>query len=198
MKKSVKRILKVWKKCLLVMGLVSACALVGCVNHKPPVAKTTQVEQPAPNLAQEITRLGGQVIHLGETIRIVLPSDLLFLPHSSNLINEQSMPILDLVAQFIQSFQTTDVNIGAYTDDTSIDSSMEKRNLLLSNNQAKVVESYLWSGTSYGGGMNTRLSHAQGYGNTNNVSSNLTSSGRKDNSRIEISFRYFPRQKSYN
>ena len=183
---------------MLVMGLVSACALVGCVNHKPPVAKTTQVEQPAPNLAQEITRLGGQVIHLGETIRIVLPSDLLFLPHSSNLINEQSMPILDLVAQFIQSFQTTDVNIGAYTDDTSIDSSMEKRNLLLSNNQAKVVESYLWSGTSYGGGMNTRLSHAQGYGNTNNVSSNLTSSGRKDNSRIEISFRYFPRQKSYN
>ena len=198
MKKSMKQKLIAWKKCILCLCLLSACALVGCVNHEPPVAKTTQVEQPAPNLAEEITRLGGQVIHLGETIRIVLPSDLLFLPHSSNLINEQSMPVLDLVAEFIHGFQTTDVNIRAYTDDTSIAPVMDKRNLLLSNNQAKVVESYLWSGTSYGGGMNTRLSHAQGYGNTNNVSSNLTSSGRKDNSRVEISFRYFPQHKSYN
>ena len=127
---------------------------------------------------------GGRIIKLGETIRIILPGNLLFNPASANFVNS-NMPILNAAAAYMNQYQLENVKVGAYSDHQGTDK--------LTTMQAQAVASYLWSQ-----GINTRLLHSQGYGDRNKVASNDSPHGRVENRRVEISFRYHPKYTSYN
>lgn len=125
---------------------------------------------------------GVKIIHVGETITLVLPSDKLFYPDSAN-INPCYLPVLKVVSEYIFCFEKTNVRIAAYTDCKC----SPFRNLVLTQAQAQTIAKRLWCN-----GIDARLLYAAGYGSDCPIASNGTCIGRIQNRRVEICFRYIP------
>ena len=65
------------------------------------------------NLVEKIWLIGGEVIHIGHTIKVIIPSDQLFRGQTWYLYHH-NMPILNYVASLIKSYSTINVGINAY------------------------------------------------------------------------------------
>ena len=96
--------------------------------------------------------------------------------------------MLSEVARLIQTYDKVDVKISAYTDNQGKTPFLQG----LTTRQAQVVSNYLWHHH-----IDTRLLYAVGYNRANPVDWNGSLLGQSYNRRVEISFRYFPKAKSY-
>ena len=132
------------------------------------------------------------VIRQGESISIVIPSDVLFEYTSAN--PRQNNPvILGRVAHMVKQYNTSNIKVAAYTDSTAHGVDADNSSYALTVRQAQMVSSFLWAH-----GIDTRLLTAKGYGSKDSVASNSTPQGQYDNRRVEISFRYTPKYVAYN
>lgn len=182
----------------LIITLSCVLGLVGCTPSTDIVYQQTSLKQ-APNFKEptvaakrdhylrDLQRQGVQIIFVGETIRFVMLSDELFYPNSANLYSAY-YPVLNDIASFMQTYDKVNVQIMAYGDKTQ----PAQRELALTTRQAQVIESTLWKM-----GMDARLVIAEGFDGCNPVDWNTNDKGRANNRRVEIVFRYYPHQKSY-
>lgn len=133
-------------------------------------------------LLSELDRDHVQIVRIGEEIMIILPSDDYFYPKSTHM-NENFYPALDRVAQYIRLYETTNIKVAGYTDAIGD----ELRNLALSRQQAQNIAKYLWNR-----GLDSRMIYSIGYGCQFPIANNDTPSGRSQNRRVQITFRYIP------
>jgi|GEM_PF-196730 len=128
--------------------------------------------------AAEINRdvEGATVERVGEGIRVVFDSGILFSTGSST-INATSRYNIEKLAGILNRYDDTNVVIEGHTDSVGSDES----NQVLSENRAQSVASLL---RAYGVSGN-RLTPV-GYGETRPVASNETESGRRLNRRVEV------------
>lgn len=183
--------LKPRKKGLLQVGaslLIAATVpfLVGCASHNSTYTPTTHKLSAAQLHQNDVAALrasGVQVIHLGETYRLVIPSNQLFNPASANL-TPGARHKLNKIARLLNSYHIVTVRVAAYTDNWK--SSIPKD--VLTQRQASVVQSYLSDR-----GLKARLIYADGQGPNDPVAWNHTWAGKHANRRVEISFMYIPK-----
>jgi outer membrane protein OmpA-like peptidoglycan-associated protein len=155
----------------------STCAVQIC---KEPIICTLQERN---RRIAYLTEHGVKIIHVGETITVVLPSDKLFHPGSSNL-SPCYLPVLRVASDFIFCYEKMTVRVAAYTDGLC---SSPRRDSALTQMQAEAVASALWCN-----GIDARLLCAVGCGSDSPIASNITAQGQLQNRRIEICFRYIP------
>lgn len=181
---------------------VAFLGLVGC--SQAPKAKVGYADNGKPNAQQPVRhqrntsvaylqRHGVSVIATGETVRMVLPSDALFVDGSANIQQAYANRILPKIGRYIKTFDTENITITAYSDSTATHGVLAQRKRALTDRQAQVVASQLWSS-----GLDTRLLMAKGYGADHAIAWNGTLEGRKDNRRVEINFNFYPKYEVYN
>ncbi len=179
---------------LTLFGLLAAGMLMATTAIAAP-AKTVAPEKPVMltnTVAQKLytgylKSQGVKIIHLGETVTLVYPSDQLFHYDSANMASSYKK-IMQASADLLKTYSTVTVNVAAYSDDIQ----SGKRKHALTTRQSQVISSYLWSQ-----GINTRMLVAKGYGHKSPIAVNWTGAGRSMNRRVVISFRYYPPYKSY-
>ena len=176
---------------ILILSLMPAAmfSLAGCGLDAPQPGDII-VKAAAPATTDQKQKLysyllgeqGISVLQVGETRTIVISSDYLFTPKSANF-NPDYVKFLKIVGQLINSYDTTSIQITAYT---SAPGAAEQA---LTEKQAQKVLNYLEKS-----GVNTRLIYAKGYGNLNPVAINSDS---QFNRRVEIKFQFNPERKVY-
>ncbi|WP_343518532.1 OmpA family protein [Sphingomonas sp.] len=117
-----------------------------------------------------------EVIRRGDDLILSMPSGITFATDSST-IEPQFRPTLDKVADVLDRYNQTYVDVYGHTDSTGSDA----YNQSLSERRADAVASYL----SMRGVESARL-EAVGYGETQPVADNATLEGRAQNRRVEI------------
>jgi outer membrane protein OmpA-like peptidoglycan-associated protein len=129
-------------------------------------------------LQQALAAIGGQLIVLGDKVRIILPSDSLFVKNTAKL-NYGAEAYLAALLNYLQQFAPICLTITGYTD------AMPDRaaNKSLSLRRAQTVASFLWAG-----GMAEQYFSVQGLGQEQAIASNQTLYGRAFNRRVEITF----------
>jgi outer membrane protein OmpA-like peptidoglycan-associated protein len=175
--KTIKLGLSISVAALLSLGL-TAC------SHSEKVT-VTKVVKPSvyeirAQLEKEIQNQNVQVIKVGQTIRLVLPSDYFFQPGSANLYQGQ-INILANIARYIGTYHQSEVTIKGYTASTLSSAYLKA----LSAKQAEVISHRMW-----GMGIQSQLLIASGLGAKNPVDTNETADGRFSNNRVEITFMY--------
>jgi intracellular multiplication protein IcmN len=136
------------------------------------------------NLLMKLDRQGVLAFTVGETVTLSVLSDRLFNTNSAN-INEQGKETLDEIAGLLKTYDKVDVNVAGYM----VNFGSVHRDRILSDQQAQKVVKYLW-----GFNIDTRMMVAKGEGVRHRIASNNTALGRQLNRRIDISFRYYPKQ----
>ncbi len=173
------------------IGLLSGCA--SKAPHYVPVKPKPSIAQIRNGYINHLEEQGVQVIQLGETIRLVIPSDRLFMANSANFTSYAN-PVLTTSAKLITSYDKVNVNVAAYSDNIkrSDHYAPPQRKQALTERQSQVVEDYLWSQH-----VDTRLLVSYGLGKLNPVAWNGSQVDRKYNRRVEISFQYYPKFNKY-
>ena len=173
------------------IGLVAAMiALAGCASHVPTQAqkqwtysnKTLAGERTHDIHALELN--GAKVVRVGETVRVIIPSDRLFEPGTANL---KETGYLANTAHLISTLNTISIKVAAYSDSENSVGAPGEHKEALTSRQADVVQSYLWSK-----GIDSRFIYAKGYGAKDAIAWNGTTLGRSFNRRVEISFNFYP------
>lgn len=155
--------------------------------------KTCAVFSGAQRSYCELQQAGVPVQRVGQTVRIVLPSDRLFVNETSE-INPSFKPTLDTVANFIGAFSTIDVKITAHVDkaDAPIQLKSGSFHDELARLQAAAVERYLAARH-----VNTRLLYGVSRGDRDPIAWAGTSINRALNRRVEIIFRFYKNNKAW-
>ncbi len=190
---------------LLILALsLASCGFCGNVNPCNPCIIGTPVPPVCPNSSACTVQIckepiscaipernrriayliqhGVKIIHVGETITVVLPSDKLFYADSANL-NPCFKEVLRVASEFIFCYEKMTVRVAAYTDCRC----SPFRNGILTLVQAQAVARELWCN-----GIDARLLYAVGYGPSFPIASNSSPLGQDQNRRVEICFRYIP------
>lgn len=157
---------------------LSACSHPPKPNYKPIVIPTTQ--QIRAKLKHQLIKARVSFVQVGQTIRLILPSDYFFHPGSANLYKSQ-VKVLTKIKRYISSYLQSEVTVKGYTADGFGSDYLNA----LSAKRAEMISHRLW-----GMGLDTRLTIASGLGATNSVDSNDTVKGRFNNNRVEITFMY--------
>ncbi|MBN1928399.1 MAG: OmpA family protein [Chlorobiaceae bacterium] len=132
------------------------------------------MDKQAEDIRQEVGN--AQVERVGEGIRVVFDTGLLFSTDSSTL-NANSQYNIEKLASILNRYPDTDVVVAGHTDSTG----SEATNQILSERRAESVSSLL---RAYGVA-GSRLT-AIGYGETRPVATNETEAGRRLNRRVEV------------
>ena len=130
-------------------------------------------------LRQQLQSTGVRVQRVGDDIRLIMPGNITFATDSTR-IDSSFYSVLDSVAQVLQNFDKTIIDVEGYTDSTG---SFE-HNQQLSEQRARSVANYL----SSVGVSSVRL-NSRGYGERNPIADNNTESGRAMNRRVEVRIR---------
>ncbi|WNO54668.1 OmpA family protein [Stakelama saccharophila] len=117
-----------------------------------------------------------QVVRQGDDLLLRMPSGITFATDSST-VQPQFKPTLDQVAQVLDQYEKTYVDVYGHTDSTG----SEAYNQALSERRAQSVADYL----SAEGVSRARIG-TRGYGETQPIASNDTEEGRASNRRVEI------------
>ncbi|MFS0737306.1 OmpA family protein [Sphingomonas sp. 1P06PA] len=117
-----------------------------------------------------------EVIRQGDDILLNIPSGVTF-DTNSYAIQPQFRATLDKVAQTLNEYDQTFVDVYGHTDSTGND----QINIPLSQNRARSVGDYL----AMRGVKSARIG-TQGFGSSQPVASNDTPDGRQENRRVEI------------
>lgn len=174
---------------LVAAGLMSGCShrTAWVYNHTP-----AQLEQRSTQLSY-LKYQGIRVFVQGESVRIILPSNLIFEgPGSSDKITGVGQELVGHVAHFIKTFDVVRVSVNAYADAPAWKGTVHNPHQKLTNSQSQAIAKQLWSS-----GINMRMITAKGMASNNSVSWNGTPRGRNDNRRVEVSFRFYPHKINY-
>lgn len=126
-----------------------------------------------------------QVVRIGQTVQVIIPSDLVFHTSSANL-QANSKTVLHNIANLIKGYKTNRIKVAAYSDSTVGNGiAQDRAGVALTEAQAQAVSSYLWSQ-----GIDTRYIYSEGYGSADPVASNNTPKGQYQNRRVVISFKF--------
>lgn len=117
-----------------------------------------------------------EVTRQGDDLILSMPSGITFATDSST-IEPQFRPTLDKVADVLDRYNQTYVDVYGHTDSTGSDA----YNQSLSERRADSVASYLTSR-----GIESARLEALGYGETQPIADNATVEGRAQNRRVEI------------
>lgn len=148
-------------------GLVVGGAVGGYLDHQNA------------ELRKQLAGTGVQVQQVGDTIQLVMPSDITF-DFNSYKIKQSFYPILDSVAIVLKKYTRTSIQIAGYTDNVGGDAYNQE----LSEKRASSVGNYLAYQQISPGRINTL-----GYGKRYPVASNSTSDGRAKNRRVVLTLR---------
>ncbi|MFA6408759.1 MAG: OmpA family protein [Gammaproteobacteria bacterium] len=130
-------------------------------------------------LRQRLVGSGVQVRKIGNSVQLVMYSDVLFKTDSAD-INRSFYNSLSSVALVLKKYNNTNVMVSGFTDSTGSAS----HNQILSEERAKSVANFLASQ-----GVNQNRLFSQGFGMRNPVASNSTATGRAQNRRVVIILR---------
>ena len=130
-------------------------------------------------LRQSLVGSGVQVRKVGNTIQLVMASDVTFATNQSS-IQDNFYATLDSVAVVFKKYNQNTINITGYTDSTG----NATYNQQLSEQRAQSVGNYLISR-----GVSANRVYTNGLGQRNPVASNATSAGRAMNRRVVITLR---------
>lgn len=127
-------------------------------------------------LRKQLQGSGVDVVREGDNIVLEMPSGITFGFNSAD-VNAKFYTVLDKVANTINEYNQTTVNVAGYTDSIGSDS----YNMNLSVERANSVAQYLQSR-----GVSAQRLNSKGYGESNPVDTNDTEAGRANNRRVEI------------
>lgn len=180
--------------------LIAAFALSGCRQlQKPfyPAAKCPEelsfdvplCPEPKQCSCEDVQRIKSyldkrdiKMFQVGEDVKVVIPADHLFKPHSANF-NPKFTYVLAPIEKLIWCHHKEDVKIAAFTDCYGD----PDRNEQLTTLQAQKVAKFLW-----GKGVDTRVLYSKGYGRQQPITNNHSYYARSRNRRVEITFRSLP------
>lgn len=137
------------------------------------------VDRQNQELRQRLVGTGVQVRKVGNTVQLVMASDVTFKFNSAD-INSAFYPALNSVAIVLKKYTSTNIIISGYTDSIGT----AAYNQRLSEQRAKSVGDYLVSQ-----GVDPNRMFSQGFGERNPVASNKTAQGRRMNRRVVITLR---------
>lgn len=169
-------------KCILLflgIMLVSGCGKTETIIVVPPEAERRAMIR---SFANDLASVGGQLVLVAETIRIIFPSEIYLNSCSSNL-NPYYLTVLNDTARLMRKLETIWVEVSGYTNCKPT----YTLNKALSKQQAEVLAEYLWSR-----GLDARLVSTAGYATQNPIMRDERSLA---NRRVEIYFRYQPLRK---
>jgi outer membrane protein OmpA-like peptidoglycan-associated protein len=185
----------------ILFGVLVFMITSGCMStlHRTDYAQNAQVAKQVldasakkSTLILKLKQQGIQVVEVGETVSIILPSDPIFQSGSANLGGGCSYG-LNVVADFLSLYSKTFVEVAGYTDngghadcagDRNNAESIQKAHLLTAQ-QAAAVAHYLWSR-----GIDSRMLNTVGYGFAHPISNDHSPNGSAKIRRIEINFQY--------
>ncbi len=127
-------------------------------------------------LRRELAGSGVDVVRQGDNITLNMPGNITFAFDSANL-QPQFRPVLDNVAQTLNEYNQTVIEVAGHTDSVGSDS----YNQQLSVQRANSVAGYLSSR-----GVTQQRMIVTGAGETRPIASNDTEAGRAQNRRVEI------------
>lgn len=168
-------------KKISVLLLVPFFFVVGCRSQlegqyapeqTPEQAQAAQVSQ----CVHQFSGFGVGFFQVGQTVRIVIPSDSIFVRGSANFNTASASRVLDGAACIMRALENTFVEVAVYTAEPG----SSQLNQALSQTQANVVAEYLWVKA-----VDVRVLRPVGYGIDE-------SSGLRLKRRVEIRFRYEP------
>lgn len=131
-----------------------------------------------------IVQIGGKVYSVGQYVGIYLPTDKLFEPNSADLL-PQGEAALDSVATVLQRNPNSNILVSGNTSGFG----RSRWEQSLSEKRAEKVAAYLWNAgvnNFKGESLKMRRLNYVGYGDYFPIASNLTNSGIRENSRIQI------------
>ncbi|CZF82052.1 putative lipoprotein YiaD precursor [Grimontia celer] len=134
------------------------------------------MDQQEAALREELAGSGIEVVREGDNIRLVMPSNITFSSNQSG-ISPGFYQSLDAVARVMNEYDKTFLSIEGHTDSTG-DAAY---NMTLSEKRAESVKGYLLRSA-----VNAQRLYVTGYGETQPIASNETSSGRAENRRVEV------------
>ena len=127
-------------------------------------------------LRQQMANTGVDVERQGQNIVLTFPDNISFAVGRSE-IKPEFMGTLDSVAQSLQQYPDTRIQIAGFTDSTGSPSANQR----LSEDRAFRVRDYLSNR-----GVAVQRMSAVGYGQSRPIASNSTADGRAQNRRVEI------------
>lgn len=127
-------------------------------------------------LRQKLESSGVSVTRDGDNIILNMPGNITFDTNQS-AVKESFKPVLDAVAEVLNEYKSTMIQVGGHTDSTGSD----QYNLLLSQNRAQSVGNVL-----IGFGVQPVRIDVVGFGETQPTASNASESGRAMNRRVEL------------
>ena len=135
------------------------------------------MDQQEAKLRKELVGTGVQVVRYGESIVLVLDSDISFATGSS-VVHSSIKPSLKSIVSIMNEYDDTTLVVSGHTD--SVGSEMS--NQLLSVSRAKTVQAIL-----NGYGLSRSRTISEGYGELSPICDNKTKEGRACNRRVELS-----------
>lgn len=144
--------------------IILSIFLMSCLRHKV-------------SLPQKLQADGVRIIHVGETIRLVLSSDKLFMPESANIQTCQ-YPVLNDVAKFLRRYEKVVIIVAAYKNP----SPDPRYDQALTRQQAYNIVTYLWNRN-----VDARMMEGIGLGGECRLADECSM-----NRRVEIIFHYIP------
>jgi outer membrane protein OmpA-like peptidoglycan-associated protein len=130
-------------------------------------------------LRKQLAGTGVQVKKVGNTLQLIMPSDITF-DFNSYQIKDSFYPVLDSVAIVLKKYNRTNIEIAGYTDNVG----SNNYNQNLSEQRARSVGNYL----AYREISASRIA-TEGFGKNNPVATNSTSQGRALNRRVVLTLR---------
>jgi len=140
------------------------------------VAVGSYMDKQERELRQRTANTGIEVERQGDEINLKMPSGLTF-DFNSATVKPEFRPTLDQVAQTLNAYPSTFIDVSGHTDSVGTDAVNQR----LSEQRAAAVADYL----NYQGINRARVA-TRGYGKQFPIASNDTDSGRSENRRVEI------------
>lgn len=165
------------KKMFFVLTVLLSISVISCRTMKTQKQKEKDLNDIYTMLK---TRLPGDVTYVDGKIKIVL-GELVYFKVGSADINQSSSKNLDILADILNKYSQTLIDLNGYTDNTGSKNVNDK----LSLDRANSVKSYLESQ-----GVKEKRMHAKGFAEQFPVASNETDEGRQLNRRVEFLIYY--------
>ena len=140
------------------------------------VAVGSYMDKQERELRERTANTGVEVQRDGDEINLRMPSGLTF-DFNSAMVKPEFRPTLDQVAQTLNAYPSTFIDVSGHTDSIGTDAVNQR----LSEQRANAVADYL----TYQGINRARIA-TRGYGKQFPIASNETEEGRAKNRRVEI------------
>jgi chemotaxis protein MotB len=176
------------KRGVLMLSLVAPTLFSACVSqgkYDDLQAQYQQLQQQNSKLSAQVAADKAQICRLQGAIKYTVNSDLLF-PSGGYQMSERGKQIIAGFAAKLAPTQQNKILVSGYTDNAPIGAALQRQgitsNEILSQKRAENVMEYVVSL-----GVKPDLVSAQGFGDSNPVTSNDTAQGRAQNRRVELS-----------